>query len=83
MQEVSSYLVTEEQVEQDELNQHECMLPLMKLLDHMEHNKINPQVPKVNCTPLITLCYACIQYTVDREIFVVKIFLSTTFSDEN
>lgn len=48
MQEVSSYLVTEEQIEQDELNQHECMLPLMKLLDHMEHNKINPQVPKVN-----------------------------------
>ena len=41
-------MVTEEQVEQDELNQHECMLPLMQLLDHMEHNKINPQVPKVD-----------------------------------
>ena len=34
-------------MEQDDLNIHECMLPLMKLLDHMEHNKINPEVPKV------------------------------------
>ena len=41
-------MVTEEQIEQDELNQHECMLTLMKLLDHMELNKINPQVPKVS-----------------------------------
>ena len=40
-------MVTEEQIEQDELNQHECTLTLMKLLDHMELNKINPQVPKV------------------------------------
>ena len=48
VQETSSYVVTEEQIEQDELNQHECMLPLMRLLDHMEHNKINPQVPKVD-----------------------------------
>lgn len=47
-------MVTEEQIEQDELNQHECMLPLMKLLDHMEHNKINPQVPKVE----YNFCYA-------------------------
>lgn len=42
-----SYVVSEEQIEQDELNTHECMVPLMKLLDHMEHNKINPEVPKV------------------------------------
>ncbi len=43
----TSYIVSEEQIEQDELNTHECMLPLMKLLDHMDHNKINPEVPKV------------------------------------
>ena len=34
-------------MEQDELNTHESMLPLMRLLDHMDHNKINPVVPKV------------------------------------
>ena len=43
-----SYTVSEEQIEQDELNMHECMLPLMKLIDHMEHNKINPVVPQVS-----------------------------------
>ena len=40
-------MVSEEQIEQDELNTHECMVPLMRLLDHMEHNKINPEVAKV------------------------------------
>lgn len=44
-----SYTVSEEQIEQDELNMHECMLPLMKLIDHMEHNKITPEVAEV-CT---------------------------------
>ena len=39
--------MSEEQIDQDELNMHECMLPLMKLFDHMEHNKITPQVPQV------------------------------------
>ena len=43
----NSYVVSEEQVEQDTLNTHECMSTLTTLLDHMEHNKINPQVPKV------------------------------------
>ena len=41
-------MVSEEQIEQDELNGNECMLSLMKLLDHMEHNKINPEAPKVH-----------------------------------
>ena len=41
------YVVSEEQVEQDALNTHESMLALMRLLDHMEHNNINPAVPKV------------------------------------
>jgi DNA-dependent protein kinase catalytic subunit len=39
-----SYTVSEEQIEQDELNMHECMLPLMRLIDHMQHNKITPEV---------------------------------------
>ena len=39
--------MSEEQIEQDELNTHECMLPLMKLIDHMEHNKITPEVAQV------------------------------------
>ena len=46
MQEMS-YTVSEDNIEQDELNIHECMLPLMKLLDHMEHNKITPEVAQV------------------------------------
>eukprot|EP00731_Ephydatia_muelleri_P028749 Em0020g393a len=41
------FFMSEEKVEQDALNTHECMLTLMKLLDHLEHNKINPEVPKV------------------------------------
>ena len=38
----------------------------MQLLDHMEHNKINPQVPKVNCQccayvhkPMMEWCWTC------------------------
>lgn len=41
-------MISEEEIEQDELNLHENMLPLMKLLDHMDHNKINPEVPSVH-----------------------------------
>ncbi|XP_019852740.1 PREDICTED: DNA-dependent protein kinase catalytic subunit [Amphimedon queenslandica] len=41
-QEASSYVVSEEQLEEDDLNIHECMTPLMKLLDHMIINKITP-----------------------------------------
>ena len=55
----TSYVLSEEQIEQDELNAHECMLPLMRLLDHMEHNKINPVVPKVGlsvCPSTLTHC---------------------------
>ena len=37
----------EEQIEQDEVNTHECMISIMRLFDHMEHNKINPEAPKV------------------------------------
>ena len=42
-----SYTWAEEQIEQDELNQHKCMLPLMRLIDHLHHNKITPEVPEV------------------------------------
>jgi DNA-dependent protein kinase catalytic subunit len=41
-----SYVVSEEHIEQDELNLHHCMGTFMKILDHMEYNKITPQVPK-------------------------------------
>ena len=53
----TSYVLSEEQIEQDELNTHECMLPLMKLLDHMEHNKINPVVPKVSPSVCLSVVY--------------------------
>ncbi len=43
-------VVMEEQLEQDCVNTHECMVPLMRLLDHMEHNKINPEIVKVTTT---------------------------------
>ena len=36
-------MVSEEQMEMDVLNEHECMLPLLKLLDHMQHNNLNCQ----------------------------------------
>jgi len=38
-------LVSEEELEMDSLNQHRCMLPLMKLLDHMQHNITQPHPP--------------------------------------
>ena len=48
--------MSEEQIEQDELNQHECMLPLMRLIDHLQHNKITPEVPEVCVCGVQTLC---------------------------
>lgn len=39
--------MSEEQIEQDELNLHECMLPIMKVIDHMEHNKVTPEIAQV------------------------------------
>ena len=45
---MSSYVVMEEEVEQDELNSHECMSVIMRLLDHMQLNDINPAVPAVS-----------------------------------
>jgi DNA-dependent protein kinase catalytic subunit len=41
---LSSYVISEEELELDGLNTHECMLVLMNLLDHMQHNKIIPEV---------------------------------------
>lgn len=45
-------MVSEEHMEMDELNQHECMLPLMKLLDHMQHNNLNPVMTGVSACPV-------------------------------
>ena len=68
-------MVNEEQLEMDELNQHECMLPLMKLLDHMEHNKINPPTSTVRAHALALSCAA--PYTLslcqlERHLISVK-----------
>ena len=41
-------MVMEEEVEQDELNSHECMSVIMRLLDHMQLNNINPAIPTVS-----------------------------------
>ena len=49
---------SEEEIEQDELNLHECMSPLMKLLDRMEHNKINPEVPSLCIITLFIIAYS-------------------------
>ncbi|XP_064405997.1 DNA-dependent protein kinase catalytic subunit-like isoform X2 [Halichondria panicea] len=46
VKETAAMVVMEEQLEQDCVNTHECMVPLMRLLDHMEHNKINPEIVK-------------------------------------
>ena len=40
-------MVSEEHVEEDDLNMHECMATFTKLLDHMEVNKITTQLAKV------------------------------------
>lgn len=32
----------------DALNQHECMPAMLRLLDHMDVKKINPQLPEVS-----------------------------------
>ena len=39
-------------MEQDPLNTHECMPTLMRLLDHMQHNNIYPEPPKV-CSSVV------------------------------
>ena len=52
-----SYTWAEEQIEQDELNQHDCMLPLMRLIDHLHHNKITPEVPEVYIYTLRTYAH--------------------------
>ena len=47
-QQVSSYVLTEEEIEQDDLNTHECMTVIMRLLDHMQRRSITPAVRKVS-----------------------------------
>jgi len=39
--------VTEDTVEMDELNRHECMAKMSALLKHLVQNKISPEQPKV------------------------------------
>lgn len=42
-----SYEVSEDTVEMDELNKHECMAKMSALLKHLIQNKISPEQPKV------------------------------------
>ncbi|CAI8051260.1 DNA-dependent protein kinase catalytic subunit [Geodia barretti] len=73
-----SYTVSEEQIEQDELNQHECMLPLMRLIDHMQHNKITPEVPQGSVPDELPSWMACIQKKLldTRADLNVQLFLA-------
>jgi DNA-dependent protein kinase catalytic subunit len=73
-----SYTVSEEQIEQDELNQHECMLPLMRLIDHMQHNKITPEVPQGSVPDELPSWMACIQKKLldTRPDLNVQLFLA-------
>ena len=75
----TSYVLSEEQIEQDELNTHECMLPLMRLLDHMQHNKINPEVPKVGCQSVCLSIYLSVWLSL--AVFVnLSLYLSIYLS---
>ena len=42
-----SFEVSEDTVEMDELNRHECMSKMTALLKHMVQNKISPEPQKV------------------------------------
>ena len=42
-----SYEVSEDTVEMDELNSHECMAKMTALLKHLVQNKISPELTKV------------------------------------
>ena len=42
-----SYEVSEDTVEMDELNSHECMAKMTALLKHLVQNKISPELRKV------------------------------------
>ena len=39
--------MTEDTVEMDELNSHECMAKMSALLKHLVQNNISPEQPKV------------------------------------
>ena len=39
--------MSEDTVEMDELNRHECMAKMTALLKHLVQNKISPEQPKV------------------------------------
>ena len=47
----STYLVSEERLELDDINRNPCMSAILRVLDHMEHNKINPDPPSNPCSP--------------------------------
>ena len=52
-----SYEPSEDAVEMDELNSHECMAKMTALLKHLQQNKISPEPPKVWNPPYIVLGY--------------------------
>ena len=48
-----SYELSEDTVEMDEINSHECMAKMSALLKHLQQNKISPELPKVWNVPYI------------------------------
>ena len=46
-----SYVVSEERLELDDINRNPCMYAILRVLDHMEHNKINPDPPSNPSSP--------------------------------
>ena len=45
------YVVSEEKLELDSINRNPCMHAILRVLDYMEHNKINPDPPTNPCSP--------------------------------
>ena len=55
-----SYELSEDTVEMDELNSHECMAKMTALLKHLQQNMISPEPPKVGNPPCIVLEYCAL-----------------------
>lgn len=62
-------ITSEEQLEMDCVNVHECMVPLMRLLDHMDANNVNPPVPTVT---IQTTTQACVSVVECRSKYVIN-----------
>lgn len=45
-----TYIVSEEQIELDQINLNPCMETYMRVIDYMQHNKINPDPPQYSST---------------------------------